>query len=67
MGSVGRRADAVVHPFAFAARGDDTGLAQVGEMAGDFWLALSQDLDKVADADLAARHEIEQAQAGGVS
>jgi hypothetical protein len=36
-------------------------------MAGDFWLALSQNLDKVADADLAARHEIEQAQAGGVS
>lgn len=32
--------DLVVHPFAFPARGDYAGPAQVGEMAGDFRLAL---------------------------
>jgi arsenite methyltransferase len=55
-----------VHPLAFAARGDNAGFAQVGEMARDFRLALAQDLDKVADADFAAGHEVEQAKAGGV-
>jgi hypothetical protein len=48
----------------FAARGHDAGLAQVGKMARDLRLALAQDLDKVADADLAAGHQVEQAQAG---
>ena len=63
---VGGRVDAVVHPFAVAAGGDDAGFAQVGEVAGDLGLGLPEDFDEVADADFAAVHEVEEAQAGGV-
>jgi len=66
-GGIGRRTDAVMHPFALAPRGNDAGFAQVGEMAGDLGLALTEDLDKVADADLAPGHQVEQAQASLVS
>jgi len=65
--SIGGRADAVVHPFAFAAGGDDAGLAQEGKVPGDFGLALAQDCDQVADADLATGDEVEQAEPRGVS
>ena len=65
-GGIGGRADAVVHPLAFAARGNDAGLAQVGQVARDLGLALAENLDKMADADLAAGHQVQQAQAGGV-
>jgi hypothetical protein len=63
---VGEAVDAVVHPLAFAAGFDDAGASQVGEVAGDFGLRLAEDLDEVADADLVAGHEVEQAEAGGV-
>jgi hypothetical protein len=63
---VGRRHDAVVHPLALAARGDNAGVAQVGQMAGDLGLAMTENFDKEADADFAAAHEVEQAQACGV-
>jgi len=55
-----------VHPLALAAWGDDTGVAEVGEVSGYLGLALPEDFDKVADAHLAAIHEIEEAKAGGV-
>lgn len=55
-----------MHPLALAASADNAGFAQVGEVAGDFWLALAEDLDKIADADFAPSHKVEQAQAGGV-
>lgn len=58
--------DAVVHPFSFAAGGDYSSFTQVGEVAGDLGLAFVQDLDEIADADLAAIHKVEQSQAGGV-
>jgi hypothetical protein len=46
-----------------AARDYDAGLAQVREVPRDLGLALAEDFDEVADADFAARHEVEQAQA----
>jgi hypothetical protein len=58
--------DAVVHPLAFAACVDDAGVAEVGEVPGYLGLALLEDFDEVADADFAAVHEIEQAEAGWV-
>jgi hypothetical protein len=58
--------DPVVHPLPFPARGDDSGAAQVGEMARDLWLALAQNLDEIADADFATIHEIEQAQTSAI-
>jgi len=63
---VGGALDAVVHPLPFAAGGDDAGVAEVGEVAGDFGLALLEDFDEVADADFPACHEVEETQAGGV-
>lgn len=35
-------------------------------MARDFWLALTENPDKIADADLAAVYQVEQARARGV-
>lgn len=64
---IGGRADAVVHPFAFASGGNDASLAQVREVARDLGLALAENLDKIADTDLAASHQVEQAQTSGVS
>jgi hypothetical protein len=63
---IGRALDAVVHPLPFPSSRDNAGAAQVGQVAGDFWLTLLEDLDEVTDADLAAVHQVEQAQAGAV-
>ena len=64
---VGGRSDAVVHPLALASRLDDPRAAQVGQVAADLGLRLLQNLDEVADAKLLVAHQVEQAQAGGVS
>ena len=63
---VRRRHDAIVHPLAFAACGNDAGLAQIGEMAGDFGLRAFQDVDQVADADFPVADEVENAQASDI-
>lgn len=63
---VGWRKKAVVHPFPLAARGDDSGAAQVSQVARNFRLAQAQNFDEIANADFAIRHEIEQAEARGV-
>jgi len=64
--AIGGALDAVVNPFPFAPGAYDAGVTQVSEMARNLGLALAEDFDKVADADFAAIHEIEQAQAGGI-
>jgi len=64
---VGGHDDAVVHPRALAAGGDDAGAAEVGEVAGDFGLVLIEDVDEVADADFLIADEVEEAEAGGVA
>ena len=59
--------DPVVHPLSFTTGGDNAGTAKVGEVARDLRLALLEDLHEVADADLAAVHQVEKAQPGAVS
>ena len=58
--------DAIVHPFAFTASGDDASSAQVGQMPRDLRLTLLENLDEEADADFAPMHEVEQPQPGRV-
>jgi hypothetical protein len=58
--------NAVVHPLAVAAGADDAGVAQIGQMPRNLGLALLENFNEVADADLAAIHEIEQAEASAV-
>lgn len=55
-----------MHPLPFPARRDDARITQVGEVARDFGLALAEDFNEITDADLAAVHEVEQAQTGAV-
>jgi hypothetical protein len=63
---IARADEAVVHPLPFPAGGDDAGFAEICEVAGDLGLALAEDFDEVADAELATGDEVEQAQAGGI-
>ena len=56
-----------MHPFALAPGGHNACLAEVGEVAGDLGLALAQYLNQIADAEFVACHQIEEAQACGVS
>jgi len=63
---IGWRNDAVVHPLAFAARGNDSGPAQIGQMARDLGLPLAQYFNEVADTNFASGHQVEQTQPGGV-
>ena len=65
-GDIREREDAVVHPLALASRRDDTCFPQIGQMPGDLRLAQAQNFDKVADADLVAGHQVQEAQPGGV-
>lgn len=60
---VRRHDDFVVYPFAFAARGDYTRAAKIGQMPRNFGLALAENLNEITDTHLASVHEIEQAQA----
>jgi hypothetical protein len=62
----GRDNDPIVHPLPFAPDGDYAGPSEVGEVAGDFGLTLAEHFDEVADADLAAVHEVEESEAGAV-
>jgi hypothetical protein len=63
-GGVGWHVDAVVHPLSLAPRRNNAHVSQVSQMAGYFGLALAQDFDKVADADLMADHQVQKAQTG---
>lgn len=62
-----RHDDAIVHPLALAAGGDDACITQVGEVAGDLWLGRGEDLDEIADADFLLAHQVEQAEACGIA
>ena len=55
-----------MHPFPVAARVYQAGVAQVGQVARNLGLALPENFNKIADADFAAVHEIEQAETGAV-
>ena len=57
-----RHDDAVVHPPAIAPRLDDSSPAKVGQVPGYFGLALLQNFDKIADANLLISHHVHQAE-----
>jgi len=52
--------DPIVHPFAFAFCRDDPGMAQVGQVAGDFRLAFSGEVHQKIDTDFTSLHQVEQ-------
>ena len=61
-----RGVDPVVHPLAVPPGEHQAAAAKVSQMAGDLGLALRENFDEVADADLTAMHQVQQAQAGSV-
>ena len=63
---IGRNHDAVVHPQALAAGGDNAGAAQISEVAGNFGLIGLQDFDEIADAEFGVAHEVQEAKAGAI-
>ena len=63
---IGGQLKAVMHPCSIAARADDAGPAQIGQVPGDLGLALPENPDKITDAYLAVVHEIDQAEASTV-
>ena len=56
----------VVHPFALTTGRDDSRATQIGQMAGDFGLALGEDLNEVAHADFPAVHQVQKPETGAV-
>lgn len=56
----------VVGPKAFFARGDEAGASEVGEVSGCGGLWDVQGGHEIADADFAAREDIEDAQARAI-
>lgn len=58
---------AVVHPLALAPGSDDACLPQISEMPGDLRLGRADDFREIADADFLIGHQIEEAQAGGIT
>ena len=59
--------DAVVHPLAFAPSLNNPRASEVSEVPRYLRLWSSQDLHKVADADLLVAHEVEKPKASAVS
>jgi hypothetical protein len=57
-----RQDQAVVHPAPLAARRDDAGAPQIGEVARDFRLADPQDFDEIADANFSVGNEVQKTQ-----
>lgn len=49
-----------MHPLALAPRGDNPGLPQVSQMAGDFGLAHRQGLDQIADANFVVAQQVKE-------
>jgi hypothetical protein len=59
---VRRMRDAVVHPLALAPRRDEARTPQVREVARNLRLVHAEHLHEEADADLARRHQVQEAQ-----
>ena len=63
---VGRHDDSVMHPFAIASRGYHARSPEIGEMPGNLGLALPENLDEVADADLPSVYEVQEPEARAI-
>jgi hypothetical protein len=57
----------VMHPLAFAPRCHDSGSTKISKVPRDLWLASSQNLYEVADANLAVGDQVQQAKARRIS
>ena len=55
-----------MHPSSLPPRRHHSGFSQVGQVAGDLWLADAQDLHKIANANFPVGDEIEQAQSRAI-
>lgn len=55
-----------MHPFAFTSSRDNAGAAKVRQVTRNFRLALPQNFNEIADANLTSIHEIQEAQARAV-
>ncbi|HET6978243.1 MAG TPA: hypothetical protein VFI24_18070 [Pyrinomonadaceae bacterium] len=54
-------------PFAVASRGDESGSAQVSEVAGNLWLVRLQNLDARTDTQLVVTQQMDETQASLIS
>jgi 2-polyprenyl-3-methyl-5-hydroxy-6-metoxy-1,4-benzoquinol methylase len=64
---VRRHGDAIVHPSAFAPRGDDSIAAKVSEVPGDLRLGTAKNLHEVADTNLLLAHKVQEPETGVVT
>ena len=64
---VRRHHNAVVYPLPFPPGSHDSSTAQVGKVAGDLWLRLVEDFDKIANANFLIAHKIQKPEAGIVT
>ena len=55
-----------MHPPPLAPRGDDARPAEIRQVTRDFWLADSEDLHKVADANFLVGDEVEKTKPGAI-
>lgn len=53
-----------MHPFAIATGCDDARVSKVGQMPGNLWLRLPQNLYEIADAQLLISHKVQKSQSG---
>src|SRR5438128_804969 len=58
---------AIMDPFAVAPRFHQAGPAEMSQVSRDFWLDHPQGIGQFANASVAAREQIEQAQPGRIS
>jgi hypothetical protein len=56
----------VMYPFAFPARGDNSGTSQVREMPGDFWLIQLQHFHEKAYANFVFSNQVNQPQTSAI-
>jgi hypothetical protein len=63
---IGWHEKAIVHPPALAPCSDDARATKIGQVAGDFRLAHSEDADEVADANLLVGDKVQQTKARGI-
>jgi len=62
-----RHDNVVVHPLAFASGRDDSRTAKVGQVPGNLWLSLTENLNEVADANLLVPHQVQKTKPSAIS
>jgi hypothetical protein len=57
---------AVMHPFAFSSRVDNSRPSEICEMSGNFWLRRLQDFHEIADAYFVVPEQVQQPQSRSI-